>query len=223
MGMMKRCAGALVLLAAVAVQAQPASETELLKKHFEDGSKAFNLGEFKRAVEEYKAAYNLRADPVFLYNIAQAYRLDGNLQQALFFYKSYLTNSPKAPNRREVEGRIRELDRQIAEQKSVTTQPPNTTAAPSGVANEPPAAHPEVQKVEPLKVEPPKLEPPKAETAPSLVAAAPSPERETPVYKKWWLWTVVGGVAVGTALGVGLGVGLQPTAPNSTLGTTRVF
>ena len=110
---MKGCAGALLLLVTIAAplsaRAQ-SSDTEQLKKHFEDGSKAFNLGEFKRAVDEYKAAYNIRADPVFLYNIAQAYRLDGNLQQALFFYKSYLTNSPRAPNRHEVDGRIHELE-----------------------------------------------------------------------------------------------------------------
>ncbi len=226
---MKGCAGALLLLVTIAAplsaRAQ-SSDTEQLKKHFEDGSKAFNLGEFKRAVDEYKAAYNIRADPVFLYNIAQAYRLDGNLQQALFFYKSYLTNSPRAPNRHEVDGRIHELDRQIAEQKAVTTQPPNTTATPNVATTteprvEPPKAAP--PKAEPPRVEP-RVEPPKAETAPALVATAPPPpERKTPLYKKWWLWTIVGGVAAGAAIGAGLAVGLQPTAPNSALGATRVF
>ena len=40
------------------------------------------------------------------------------------------------------------------------------------------------------------------------------PPAPTPVYKKWWLWTVVGLVAVGA--GVGLGVGLtQSSAPSS--------
>jgi hypothetical protein len=36
-----------------------------------------------------------------------------------------------------------------------------------------------------------------------------------PLYKKWWLWTVVGAVAVG--VGVGLGVGLTQTRSESTL------
>src|SRR5215475_250289 len=129
MGITKAFVGALVISVALLAHAQ-ADDTSELKRHFESGSKAFNLGEFKRAVEEYKAAYNIRPDPVFLYNIAQAYRLDGNLQQALFFYKGYLNNSPHAPNRKEVEGRIHELDRQIAEQKAVTTAPPNGTATP---------------------------------------------------------------------------------------------
>jgi tetratricopeptide (TPR) repeat protein len=220
MGMMKGLAGGLVLLLAIAAQAQSASETEQLRKHFEDGSKAFNLGEFKHAVEEYKAAYNIRPDPVFLYNIAQAYRLDGNLQQALFFYKSYLTNSPKAPNRRECESRIRDLEQQIAAQRAVTSAPPTGTQPPSGMI-EPPKSEP--PKSEPPKTEPPKTEPPKVETAPALVATAPPPEKKTPVYKKWWLWTAVGVVAVGAAVGAGIAVGLQSNTPNSALGATRVF
>jgi hypothetical protein len=61
---------------------------EAARRHFEEGTKAFNLGEFERAAKEYRAAYNAKADPVFLYNIAQAYRLANDFSDALFFYKS---------------------------------------------------------------------------------------------------------------------------------------
>lgn len=45
----------------------------------------------------------------------------------------------------------------------------------------------------------------------------------TPVYKKWWLWTIVGGAA-GIALGVGLGVGLATRRPDLTgAGIARPF
>jgi hypothetical protein len=42
----------------------------------------------------------------------------------------------------------------------------------------------------------------------------PAPAEGQPVYKKWWLWTIVGGVAV-VAVGVGVGVayGSQTTSP----------
>jgi hypothetical protein len=43
------------------------------------------------------------------------------------------------------------------------------------------------------------------------------------VYKKWWLWTIVGGAVVAVGLGVGLGVGLSSSAPSSRLGTIDLF
>jgi tetratricopeptide (TPR) repeat protein len=56
-----------------------------------------------------------------------------------------------------------------------------------------------------------------APDAAELAAAAARPEAPAaPLYKRWWLWTVVGGVAVvGVALGVGLGVGLRTENPQS--------
>src|SRR5690242_15095704 len=76
------------------------------KQHFESGMAHFNLQEYKAAVDEFEAAYRLRPDPVFLYNIAQAYRLDDHAEQALHFYKAYLRSAPDARNRAEVEQRI---------------------------------------------------------------------------------------------------------------------
>ena len=51
--------------------------------------------------------------PGFLYNIAQAYRRRRTPQKAIFFYKGYLRNSPKAHNRAEVEQKIAALQKQI--------------------------------------------------------------------------------------------------------------
>ena len=96
------------LLGTAAQAAPPDAAVVEARKHFEDGTKAFNLGEFDRAIAEYKAAYNAKPDPVFLYNIAQSYRLSNDLSQALFFYRSFLRNQPNTPNRKEIEERIRE-------------------------------------------------------------------------------------------------------------------
>ena len=69
-----------------------------------------------------------------------------------------------------------------------------------------------IAKLEELKEQkqpPPAPTPPAATVVPTATAvtAAPAPRR-TPVYKKWWLWTIVGVAAAGLA--VGLGVGLAP-------------
>jgi len=46
----------------------------------------------------------------------------------------------------------------------------------------------------------------------------PVSSEPVPIYKKWWLWTIVGVVVVGGALGVGLGLGLRgPPSFNQTL------
>ena len=108
-----------------------------VRRHFEAGSNAFNLGEFTTAVEEYKAAYKLHNDPVFLYDIAQAYRLANDFNQALFFYRSYLHNRVDPPNRAEIEERIRVLEEQRAQRKKLE-QPPNTAAPPAAA---PPAVN----------------------------------------------------------------------------------
>lgn len=87
------------------------------KQHYEEGTKAYSLGEFPRAITEFKAAYNAKAEPTLLFNIAQSYRLAGDANQALFFYRSYLRNKPDAINRRDVDRRIKELEKQIADGK----------------------------------------------------------------------------------------------------------
>jgi tetratricopeptide (TPR) repeat protein len=61
---------------------------------------------------------------------------------------------------------------------------------------------------------PPPVEPSPSPTPSPLVSQPPLP-RALPVYKRWWLWTVVVGVA-GVALGVGLGVGLSGADPQRT-------
>jgi hypothetical protein len=212
--------------------APPASEVEQVRKHFDAGSKAFSLGEFKRAIDEYKAAFNIKADPVFLYNIAQAYRLAGDLSQAVFFYRSYLNNSPKAPNRHEVEDRIRKLEQQLNEQRALTSMPPNLPVAPGGAVD---TTYPgqsgrdsspggTTTQVSAAAAPSRAQAAPEGATSPTVVGAQPGSGARTvePVYKKWWLWTAIGGVVV-VGAAVGIGVAAAPSAPPSQLGTTVVF
>jgi len=161
-----------------AVAAPTISEAQRAKELFTKGTAHFNLGRFKEAADEYKECYEIHNDPVILYNVAQAYRLAGSgyEDKALFFYRSYRSQVPKAPNRSEVEERITSLERIIAEQKRSTERAPNTTV---------PLGHP---------------------TSESVATAAVVTARHTPVYKKWWLWTSVGVAAVGLGVGLGVGL-----------------
>jgi hypothetical protein len=127
---------------------------------FVEGTTFFNLGQWDKAVEAWQLGYKYKSDPIFLYNIAQAYRLGENHERAVFFYKSYLRNAPKAPNRAEVQERIDQLQRLI-DQKAKARE-----AEPEGVAL-PGAARPTAQAEPP----PPPAAPAPAETA--VVAQAP--------------------------------------------------
>jgi tetratricopeptide (TPR) repeat protein len=101
------------------------------QQHFMQGTKSYNLGEYARAAEEYKAAYDAMPDPALLYNIAQSYRLGNNPARALFFYRAYLRTQPNASNRREIEDRIRDLSAEIEPQ----LPPPHfTKTAPPAIA-----------------------------------------------------------------------------------------
>lgn len=181
------------------------------KKLFEDGTRAFNLGEFPSAVDLYRQAYKLKPEPGLLYNIAQAYRLANDLQNAAFFYRSFLRAAPQTPNRKEIEDRIRKLELQLSERQA----PPNSPVSPGAL----PADGHEVEPARPAPRPDPSAEAPAVE-----LTKKPEPVVEkTPVYKKWWLWTVVGVAVVGVGLGVGLGLGLQSSPPSTHFGSRPVF
>jgi hypothetical protein len=231
---------AATLAAAGGVAHADAARDAKAKEHYDAGTAAFNLGDWPRAIEEYKQAYTFKPEPVLLYDIAQSYRLANDLPNALFFYKSYLRNATNPPNRREIDDRIHKLEQQMHQQQQVTTQPPNTPvpigsqppkepahepaaspAAPSATAPAP--AMTRTPTPAPATLPPAATETPGAKSPALQLTQSSAPAERTPVYKKWWLWTIVGGVVV-VGVGVGLGIGLTAnSAPSTHLGTTGVF
>jgi tetratricopeptide (TPR) repeat protein len=99
---------------------------------FEAGKKAYTAGDFDKAIELWKEAYELKDDPIFLYNIAQAYRQKGDSAKAVFYYKGYLRELPDAKNRGEVEEKVAELQKQIddADRAAQPPPPPEPTPPP---------------------------------------------------------------------------------------------
>jgi len=186
------------------------------KQHFDEATTAYNLGEFRRAADEYKLAYKILHDPLILYNIAQAFRLAKDFEQALFFYKSYLRNLPNARNHADVTQRIATLELELARQREVASTPPNELV--SGAKK---------RALEPTVTEPVAVETAPTPTAPTpTVVSLPPRPVPTPVYKKWWLWTsVVGVVVVGVGVGVGVALGSSSASnpPSSALGNQRLF
>ena len=111
------CTLALVGAGGARVHAQeagaPAVDDERDRKAkdlYEQGNTHYDLAEYDQAIELFKQAYALSHRPTLLYNIAQAYRLKNDCEQALQVYKNYLRVDPNSPFRAKVETRIAEME-----------------------------------------------------------------------------------------------------------------
>ncbi len=106
--------GLSVLVVAALAAPALADDIEGAKRAFMEGKKAYNLGEYDRAIDFYKEGYSLSPRPDFLYNIGQCYYQLKNWERAKFFYERYLSESPESGDAEEVRGIIRELDDRLA-------------------------------------------------------------------------------------------------------------
>src|SRR5450432_2708858 len=148
---------AVVLLSALsqaarAAELTPAQKLEM-KQLYERATRAYDVGKYNEAIEEYQKAYEIGGDPPMLYNIAQAYRLNDQPGEAVRFYRRYLQRAPNARNKDDVERKIAEQEKIVEDrrkaQAAVTPPPP-----PAGVTTAPPPT-PAVTPTAPAPVGPP--------------------------------------------------------------------
>jgi tetratricopeptide (TPR) repeat protein len=205
---------ALLLFAATSARAD---DRDKARAAFRLGSQHYSLGEYKEALAAFKEAYRSYEDPSFLFNIAQCHRQLDQRAEAIREYRMYLVQAPNATNRDEVRQLIARLEREVAEERATKSAPPPGVQSPSVATTKSEQA----AKSEPAPVS-------TAAPAPSLSLTATAPPRhETPTYKKWWVWTLVGvavagGAAAGLAVGLTRSGGSVPTA-NTTFGTANPF
>jgi hypothetical protein len=186
----------LVVAFGLAAQARAADKDDkaAAREHYEKGTSFYDLGRYPEAIKEFEAAYELKKDPALLFNLAQAYRLAGNAEQALHFYKTYLRYVPRPPNKAEIDDRIAALEKQVAEHPQTQTQPPPAADAtappppPPPLATTPPAAPPPPTPAPPAAEAPPQVTvqssspPPSSEVAtpPNLLTSTPAPPQAAP-------------------------------------------
>jgi tetratricopeptide (TPR) repeat protein len=105
-------------------------------------------GKFAEALEAYKAAYVLAPSPGLLFNLAQAYRLNGDCDDAAWMYKRFLDTGPRDDLKALVNEHLEKLSTcthmgfrsnldlpNVRDVKAMPSQPPRTTV----VASAPPA------------------------------------------------------------------------------------
>jgi tetratricopeptide (TPR) repeat protein len=173
------------------------------KEHYQRGTSFYDLGRYPEAIKEFEAAYELKNDPAFLYNLAQSYRQAGDPEQALHFYRTYLRYVPKAPNRAEIEERIAALEKVVAEKGLANVQPPpegggGTTPTPVGNGEGTrPAPNPNLAPTGngTVAILPPPPPPPNVAPTPIAPGTPPPPpvSSRARTFQKAGLYTAAGG------------------------------
>lgn len=82
----------------------------------------FAAGQYDAAISELQAAYGLKANPNYLFSIAQSHRRAGRHREALSFYQRFLRESPNTPLRAETTSYITELTTLIRQQETLETE-----------------------------------------------------------------------------------------------------
>jgi tetratricopeptide (TPR) repeat protein len=131
---MIRPAGVALLAIAVAgvarAQTTPTPEARAeARAHYEKAVNHFNANEYVAAAEEFLLVNKAVPQPALLYNAAQAFRLGGDGDKALEYYRAFLKAAPQARQRPDVERRISELEHKVVPVKTVPDMavPPPTT------------------------------------------------------------------------------------------------
>ena len=189
--------------------------TESAREHSSQGDAYYKLEKYGNAIGEYEQAYLAKADPSFLYNIAQCHRLMGQNAEAIKFYRRFLRDAPNAPNRAVAEKHIKDLEDASTHGSPVEPPPPVSPPSsgslpappappsPPPAASSPPPAFPSPAATPTMTSSlalnaPPPTSSTSADLAPiGENGAAPSQTESHPFYTRWWFWTAVGVVVVG--------------------------
>jgi len=179
------------------------------RQAFESATRHYDLTEYREALADFKEAYRNYPDPSFLFNIGQCHRQLGDKEQAIKFFRNYLSKVPDAPNRDAVRTMIGHLEQLSEEERRNKASPPVGTMGPNEATTPAQPTTPVAPTSSPLTT--------------TTTTTTSEPPR-TPIYKKWWLWTAVGVVAAGTAVGLGVGLsGSSSQTASTSFGTLHPF
>jgi tetratricopeptide (TPR) repeat protein len=206
----------LTLIAAGAARAAKDPREAQAHVQYNQGLKDYDLGRFKEALDEFSKAYELKALPGFLFNIAQCHRQMHNWERAAFFYRRYLDQSPRRPSNEET---VKELIAECETQQAQEAEAEKKKAEEADEARRIELAKAETERTE--KEAAAKREEADRQIAaaaaaalqPTLVEPLPPPK---PLYKRWWFWTGVSVVAAGA---IATTVYFQVTPSPTSLGT----
>jgi tetratricopeptide (TPR) repeat protein len=211
----KRAAAVVVMVALGmgAVRAQAASDTREIKAR-ED----FAAGRFQEALDIFARLYAETLHPIYLRNIGRCYQNLGNPDRAIATFRDYLRKAKglSSDEQKEIEGYIKEMEDLKRQRESAAAAPPPAPAATSAPVTPLPSASPSPS---------PSAAPEPTKQTQAVLVGTPTTTApaESPIYTKWWFWTLVGAVVVGGAVGVLAATGTFNKTENAPCPTSDGF
>jgi tetratricopeptide (TPR) repeat protein len=192
-------------------------DPEIARAHYRTGEMYYAKRRFIDAAHEFEQAFQLSGRPLLLHHAGKAYEAGEDFARALRAYRRFLEKSPDTQDRRAVEQRISDLNLLVGrltircsvdgatvridgEEIGATPVTPELEVKPArhelvvsrdGYATWKSQVEITLGRSIALDVE---LKP-----MVKLVRVEAPVAARVPLYKRWWLWTVVGGTLVGVA------------------------
>jgi tetratricopeptide (TPR) repeat protein len=156
----------------------------------------FAAGRFQEALDIFARLYAESLHPNYLRNIARCYQKLGQPDRAIDSFRDYLQKAKDVTpdEKKEIDGYIKEMEDLKREKEAAqpAAAPPPLPAAPE-----------------------PK---PAASSAAAVVVNTPPTESapaESPIYTKWWFWTLIGGAAIAAGVGIAAATGAFTKTQNA--------
>ncbi len=122
-------------VSAFAADVSPEAQ-ETARKTYQAGAQAYSDGHYKDAIDLFLEAARVAPNAAFSYNIGLAYEQLGDHDNALRWYRDYLRELPEAPDRADIEPRVREAEQRLrqrgVQQVTVLSSPDGATVTIDG-------------------------------------------------------------------------------------------
>lgn len=148
-------------------------------------------------------AYRAYPDPRLCYNLGRLLHQLDRPAEAIVQYRLFLESGVE--NRPEILIKARTYLEKLEREADIPAPSARESAEPQKT-DIPPQSLPDSAASPKPDNAPPIAPVPIAPSPTPLTPAAAIPEKEKPLYKKWWLWTIVGVGGAGAALGLGFGL-----------------
>lgn len=113
---------------AIADGPQPTAEQIVqAKDHYFSGEKAYRLGDFDKAINEFRASYDLNPVPKVLFNLGQSHYKKNDLKLARHFFRQFIETNPANSELLFARQKLSEIEAEIETSSANTTASIQTT------------------------------------------------------------------------------------------------